>query len=92
MLRLTPLALALIAAPALAEDPMPLTMTYQMFEQAIPHEDLSVCPAPLAAPDRFCRLTTFNGALNVFAFSEDGDQPMVAFQSWPSTLLEGLMD
>ncbi|MGB4826548.1 MAG: hypothetical protein WBP18_04610 [Paracoccaceae bacterium] len=80
------------AFPAAAEDPVPLPMTYAMFEQSIPHQDLAVCPEPLAAPGRFCRLTTFNGGLNVFAFAEDGDQPLVAFQTWPTDLLEGLMD
>lgn len=86
-----PVALA-IAGPAMAKDPIPAPMTYEMFELAVPHVDLAACPAPLAAEGRFCRLTTNNEALNVFAFSEEGDQPMVAFQSWSAELLDGLMD
>ena len=86
------LAALAIAAPATAEGPAPLAMTYEVFELSVPHVDLSACPAPLAAPDRFCRLTAHNEALNVFAFSEDGDQPLVAFQSWSAELLVGLMD
>jgi len=81
-----------LTGPAAAQEHTPAPMTYEMFEQAVPHVDLAACPAPLAAVGRFCRLTAHNDALNVFAFSEDGDQPMVAFQSWPSDLLDGLMD
>lgn len=88
-----PLLLVLaLAAPssAAAEDPIPLT--YQEFEGAVAHIDLPLCPVPLAAPGRFCRMTAHADQLNVFAFSEDGDQPLVAFRSWPADLLVGLMD
>ena len=92
-LALATLPLALIlTGPAFAQDPTAAPMTYEMFELAVPHVDMAACPAPLAAEGRFCRLTTNNEALNVFAFSEDGDQPMVAFQSWSAELLVGLMD
>jgi hypothetical protein len=37
-------------------------------------------------------MTTNADQLNVFAFSEDGDQPLVAFKSWSADLLVGLMD
>ena len=91
MLRSIILALTL-TTPSLAatEDPIPLT--YQDFEASVPHIDLPVCPEPLAAPGRFCRMTTHADQLNVFAFSEDGDQPLVAFKSWSADLLVGLMD
>lgn len=81
-----------LAMPSLAaaEDPIPLN--YQDFEAAVAHIDLPICPAPLAAPARFCRMTTNADQLNVFAFSEDGDQPLVAFKSWSADLLVGLMD
>lgn len=96
MLRLAPgLAAALIPATlALAEESAPSAapFTYEMFEQAVPHLDLAICPAPLSGPDRFCRLTTHADGLNVFVFSEAGDQPLIGFQSWPADLLVGLMD
>ena len=79
------------ALPALA-DPAPLPLTYAMFEQAVPHIDLPVCPVPLDGPGRFCRLTTHADGLNVFVFAEEGEQPLIAFQSWPADLLVGLMD
>ena len=91
MLRPVLLALSL-ATPCLAapEDPIPLT--YADFEAAVPHIDLAVCPEPLAAPGRFCWMTSHADQLNVFAFSEEGDQPLVAFRSWSADLLVGLMD
>lgn len=99
MRRLAPvllvLAPALIAPPAQAQsapDPTAFALTYAMFEQGVAHVDLEVCPEPLAAPDRFCRATLVGGMINVFAFTEAGDQPLVAFQSWDAVLLNGLMD
>ncbi|PTX53207.1 hypothetical protein IQ03_00117 [Gemmobacter caeni] len=80
---------ALLATPLAAD---PFVMTYEAFEQAVPHIDLPACPVDLDGPGRFCRLTTHNDALNVFVFSEDGDQPLVALKSWPADLLAGLMD
>lgn len=91
MLRSTILAIAAaLPCMAAADDAIPLT--YQEFEAAVAHIDLAVCPVPLAAPDRFCRMTSHSDQLNVFVFSEDGDQPLVAFRSWPADLLVGLMD
>lgn len=91
MLRSALLAVALVPPSwASAEDFIPLT--YADFEAGVPHVDLAVCPEPLAAPDRFCRMTTNADQMNVFVFSEDGDQPLVAFKSWSTDLLVGLMD
>lgn len=89
--------IAMIAAPAmaLAETPLaetPLAFTYADFEASVPHVDLAVCPVPLDGPERFCRLTTHADQLNVFVFSENDDQPLIAFRSWPGDLLVGLMD
>lgn len=91
------LALPVSALPAKAQsapDPSAaaFALTYAMFEQAVAHVDLEVCPEPLAAPDRFCRATLVGGMINVFAFTEEGDQPLVAVQSWDAALLNGLMD
>jgi len=63
MLRLALLASALtLPSLASADDFIPLT--YQEFEAAVPHVDLAVCPVPLAAPDRFCRMTSHADQLN----------------------------
>ena len=70
----------------------PLPFTYAAFEEAVPHIDLMMCPERLDQPGRFCRATLANDRNNVFVFAEDGDQPLVAFQSWPADLLNGLMD
>ena len=91
MLRPILLALA-FATPSMAASDDPIPLTYADFEAAVPHVDLALCPEPLAAPDRFCRMTSHADQLNVFVFSEDGDQPLVAFRSWPADLLVGLMD
>lgn len=92
-------AAVVMAASALpsfaqAEDspPAALPFTYEIFEQSVPHLDLAVCPAPLAGPERFCRFTAQSDGLNVFVFSEAGDQPLIGFQSWSADLLVGLMD
>jgi hypothetical protein len=87
---LAPFALLAMSAMATAEQPM--ILTYLEFENAVPHIDLAACPAALAGEGRFCRLTTHAEQLNVFAFSEAGDQPLVGFQSWPSELLADLMN
>jgi hypothetical protein len=79
------------ASPALADEP-PLPFTYEYFEAAVVHVDLAQCPESLAAEGRYCRVTVVNDQINVFAFSEAGDQPLVAFRSWPADLMTGLMD
>ncbi|MBL4927452.1 hypothetical protein [Fuscibacter oryzae] len=81
-----------IAALADGKAPEAFTLKYEMFEQGIAHVDLQVCPEPLQAPGRFCRATLINGMINVFAFDEKGDQPLVGFQSWNAALLDGLLD
>ena len=60
----------------------PHVLTYAEFEESVPHFDLADCPAVMAAPQVFCRVS-FNGdAVHVFVFSEDGNQPMVGFRSF----------
>ena len=93
---LTLLLIALVATPALSQeartDTPPLALTYETFEASVNHIDLPSCPTELAAPDRFCRLTAHQNNLNVFAFSEDGDQLLVAMKVYPTDLLAGLKD
>lgn len=58
-------------------------MTYETFEATIPHGDLPECPKPMAQEGRFCRVILHNESLQVFAFSEDGDQPLQAVLAYP---------
>lgn len=58
-------------------------MTYEIFEATVEHGDLPECPTALAAEGRFCRVVLQNDMLHVFAFSEDGDQPMLAVLEYP---------
>jgi hypothetical protein len=78
-LRIATLTL-LLASPASAQEAV--TFTYQMFETAVLHVNLEECPGDLAGEGRFCRMTMHNDAFHVFAFSEEGEQPMVGLQSW----------
>ncbi|WP_299359484.1 hypothetical protein [uncultured Paracoccus sp.] len=57
-------------------------LTYEMFETAISHGDLPTCPEALEGEHRFCRFTVHNDALHVFAFSEEGDQPLLAISEY----------
>ena len=58
-------------------------MTYEIFEATVEHGDMPNCPKALAAEGRFCRVVLQNDMLHVFAFSEDGDQPMLAVLEYP---------
>ncbi|MDD8024697.1 MAG: hypothetical protein PHX82_16520 [Paracoccaceae bacterium] len=93
---LLPLCLAVMPLGALPlaaqEAPPALPFTYLMFEAAVPHVDMPVCPVDLAAEGRFCRMSLLNDEIHVFVFSEDGDQPLVDFRSWPMDLMAGLLD
>ena len=77
---LTGVGLALLATAALADGP--LKLTYLEFEASVPHLDLETCPEALARDGVFCRLSVENDAMHVFVFEEEGDQALVAFQSW----------
>lgn len=74
-----------------AED-TPLPLTYAAFEASVPHIDLADCPAALAAEGRFCRVTLAQDQISIFAFSEEGDQPLVAVRSWPADGLAALLN
>ena len=71
---------ALLAGIAQADDLH--VMTYEEFEYSVVHMDLEECPAILASEGVFCRLTVANEMLHVFAFSTEGEQPLVAFRSF----------
>lgn len=94
------LALALsagLALPALAQDeteagPPALPFTYLMFEASVPHVDLPACPVDLAREGVFCRVALLNDEFHIFVFSEEGDQPLVGFESYDAELMTGLFD
>ncbi|MDC0737298.1 hypothetical protein N6L24_03335 [Cognatishimia sp. SS12] len=83
-------ALIGLANPALAED-QAVPLTYEIFENAVPHLDLENCPAQLAGADTFCRATLHHEELHVFAFSYEGENPMTGFQTFPAEGLETLL-
>lgn len=71
----------LLAAPqALADDPA--AFTYSQFEASVPHFDLETCPKDVARQNAFCRMSFHNDTVNIFVFSESGDQPMIAFRTY----------
>jgi hypothetical protein len=71
---------ALVAGGAAAAEPKALT--YEEFEVSVPHFDLADCPPPMASPETFCRASFHADAVHVFQFSDQGDQPLVAFRSF----------
>jgi hypothetical protein len=60
-------------------------MTYDLFERAVLHEDLDVCPVEFDPQEVFCRLTLAGGMAHVFVFAFDGDQPLLAVKSYALT-------
>ena len=43
------------------------SLTYEMFEAAVPHIDLESCPTDLAQQDTFCRASIHHEEIHVFA-------------------------
>ncbi|MFX0544646.1 hypothetical protein ACEWPL_003785 [Roseovarius sp. S1116L3] len=83
-------ALALTATPLFAENSGRLT--YDQFELAVPHMDLATCPPSMEQEDSFCRATLRHDEIHVFAFRNEGDQPMTGFKSFPAEGLSTLLD
>lgn len=69
-----------LATAATAQDAG--VLTYDMFETAVHHVNLAECPGELEGEARFCRMTMHNDAFHVFAFSEEGEQPLLGIQTW----------
>lgn len=90
LLTFTAIVLGLTVTNAEAEDAQALT--YEMFEAAVPHIDLETCPVDLAQKDTFCRASIHHEEIHVFAFSLDGDSPMVGFKSYEATGVETLLN
>lgn len=66
--------------------------TYETFEAAVPHLDLETCPKSLPQVDSFCRAAIRNEEIHVFAFSLNGDSPMVGFASFSAEGLDALLE
>lgn len=58
-------------------------LNYQTFEATVDHGDLAECPRALAAEGRFCRAVLHGESIHVFAFAEDGEQPLQAVAEYP---------
>jgi hypothetical protein len=85
------IAACLLPAAAVGQE-APAPLTYAVFEATLPHLDLAECPGSLAGENRFCRLALGHDALWVFAFSVDGESPMVGFESVDPAGIEDLLD
>lgn len=83
---------ACVIATAAAADEGTLPLTYELFETAIAHADLEECPHSLRQQDTFCRATVHHDEVHVFVFSEDGDQPLIGFYSYPFEKLAGALN
>ena len=46
-------------------------LSYEAFEQGIPHTDLEECPTGLKGPGKFCRYSVVAEIATVFVFDED---------------------
>ncbi|TYO85236.1 hypothetical protein [Oceanicella actignis] len=57
-------------------------LTYEVFESAVEHADLDSCPAEFDPEAVFCRLTLAADGANVFVFSLEGDQPLLAVKRY----------
>ncbi|MFD1340945.1 hypothetical protein [Litorisediminicola beolgyonensis] len=57
-------------------------MTYEVFESAVSHVDLAGCPAEFDPDAVFCRMALNNERAQVFVFSFDGNQPLLAVKAY----------
>ncbi len=72
------LCMALVAAPAIADEHTDCPLTYDIFEAAVPHTDLEECPASMDVEAAFCRVSVIAELATVFAFDEDSTCLMAA--------------
>jgi|GEM_PF-1685440 hypothetical protein len=82
----------LTSTAAMAEQSQPMSLDYATFEAAVAHVDLETCPVSLNAADRFCRATLAHEQIHIFAFSMEGDSPLVGFASFEATTLPELLN
>ena len=86
------LVLSILPVAALAGDDAAVTreigetgFTYELFEESVAHVDLETCPDGFDDETQFCRLTLAEEQANVFVFTLEGTQPLVAIRSYPLT-------
>lgn len=96
MSKLTHIAAALLTLAVL--NPMvanaesaPAPLTYEQFEAAVSHVDLDECPQALLQENTFCRASIHHEQIHVFAFSYDGESPMVGFASFEAAGIASLL-
>lgn len=58
------------------------SLTYAVFERAVPHVDLEACPAEFDSEANFCRLSLNAEQAHVFVFSLSDLQPLLAVKSY----------
>lgn len=71
--------------------PSTQVLTYDIFEVSVPHMDLESCPETLQAENVFCRATLHHEELHVFAFTYDGDSPLVGFKTFSAQGIGSLL-
>ncbi len=81
----------LFATSAALAEPAGFPFTYEMFEHSVSHLDLEACPDSLPQKDTFCRAAIQNEQFHVFAFSYEGDSPMVGFATFEAEGLDTLL-
>lgn len=91
-LALCALGAALALSTSAKADVTPAVLTYDLFEQTVPHVDLATCPTEFDTTAVFCRAVLTHGDMHVFVFSYDGDSPFVAARSYPADGLDALFD
>jgi hypothetical protein len=82
-------AVLVAATTAAFADTLPLS--YEAFEVSIPHFDLEDCPTSMNVDNGFCRATFHSEEVHIFAFSYDGDSPLIAFKSFSGEKLGTLL-
>jgi len=62
------------------------TVSYALFENAVPHVDLEACPASMGLGDEdvFCRASVANDMVTVYAFDSKGFQCLEGLKSYDS--------
>ena len=91
LLGLTAASLSAPLQAAEPAEPVALPLTYEIFEAAVPHLDLDECPVTLPQLDSFCRATVLHNEIHIFAFSTEGDSPMIGFNSHAAENLAELL-
>ena len=56
--------------------------TYEIFEATVEHADLEGCSAEFDPGAVFCRVTIASDLAHIFAYSHNGNQPLLAAKSY----------